>query len=116
MEKQSISINVTLDPSKMPEHIEWAAPGAGTLETPQPAKALLLSLWDGEEKTAMRIDLWTKRMMVDEMNDFFVQTLLTLGDTYAKATQNEDLGNELKEFAANFKKKADAKIIQQEQK
>lgn len=113
MDKQSITINVTLDPAKMPEHIDWTAPGAGTVDTPQQAKAMLLSLWDGDEKTAMRIDLWTKRMMVDEMNDFFVQTLLTLGDTYGKATQNEDLANELKEFARNFKKKADEKVMQQ---
>lgn len=116
MEKQSINIHVTLDPAKMPEHIEWSAPGAGTLETPQPAKAIILSLWNSEEKSAMRIDLWTKRMMVDEMNDFFVQTLLTLGDTYGRATKNEDLANEIKEFAASFKKKAAAKMMQQNQK
>jgi len=113
MEKQTITINVTLDPTKTPDHIEWTAPGAGTLDTPKPAKAILLSLWDGEEKSAMRIDLWTKRMMVDEMNDLMVQTLLSLGETYARATRDEELAHELIGFAKSFKEKADEKIRQQ---
>lgn len=107
MEKQTITINVTLDDDKMTEHIDWTAPGAGTLETPQAAKGLFLSLWDGEQKAAMRIDLWTQRMYIDEMNDFVVQTLFTMGDTYIRATKNKELGEEIKEFAMIFKKKAD---------
>lgn len=110
MDKQSITINVTLDEHKMPENIDWSAIGAGTVESPQPAKAFMLSFWDGLEKAAMRIDLWTKRMRVDEMNDFFFQTLLTMSDTYVRATKDNDLANEIKEFAAAFKIKADAKI------
>lgn len=114
MEKQSISINVTLDEYKMPEHIDWTATGAGTLDTAQPAKAFTLSLWDGVEQTAMSINLWTKRMKVDEMNDFLFQTILTLSDTYVKATKDVALADELKEFAANFKKKADKKIREEQ--
>lgn len=112
MERQSIKINITLDPQKLPEHIDWTATNTEMDDSPQPAKAFLLSLWDGEEKTAMHMDLWTKRMMVDEMNDFFFQTLLTLSDTYLRATKDEDLANQIKEFAASFKKKADEKIRQ----
>jgi hypothetical protein len=36
---------------------------------------MMLSFWDGSEKAALRIDLWTKDMMVDEMADFFYQTI-----------------------------------------
>jgi hypothetical protein len=32
------------------------------------------------EKAALRIDLWTKDMMVDEMADFFYQTLMTMAE------------------------------------
>ena len=68
--KSNIHIQIELDNEKMPEIIEWNAPDGG-VDGLQQAKAILLGLWDGEEKSALRIDLWTKKMMVDEMNDFF---------------------------------------------
>lgn len=113
MTKHAININVHLDAEKMPEHIDWNADGSDS-ENPKPAKAVMLSLWDGQEKTALRIDLWTKKMMVDEMNDFFFQTLMTLADTYTRATRNEDISDELKAFARQLKEKADKKLIEQE--
>lgn len=113
MDQHKIEINVTLDNQKMPEHIDWQASNGGHGETPQHAKAVLLSLWDGQEKSALRIDLWTKRMMVDEMNNFFFQTLFTMADTYANATKNTELSEEMKTFAKEFKKKADA-LLEQE--
>lgn len=114
MNKHNITINVTLDNEKMPEHIDWNASGS-QIEEPMQAKAFMLSLWDGQEKTAMRMDLWTKRMMVDEMNDFFFQTMMTMADTFTRATKNEDLANEFKDFARSFKKKADDALMQEEQ-
>jgi gliding motility-associated protein GldC len=113
MNKHSININVHLDNEKMPEHMDWSATGSNA-EDPKPAKGMLLSLWDGTEKTALRIDLWTKKMMVDEMNDFFFQTLMTMADTYTRATRNEALANDLKAFARDFKTKADEKMIEDE--
>lgn len=110
MQKHSINIDVVLDNEKMPEHLEWNATGSGS-EEGKAAKGVLLSLWDGQEKTALRIDLWTKKMMVDEMNDFFFQTMMTMADTYTRATRNADLAEEMKEFARNFKKKADDKLM-----
>jgi gliding motility-associated protein GldC len=115
MDKHSININVHLDNEKMPEHIDWDASGS-SVEEGKAAKAFMLSLWDGQEKTAMRMDLWTKKMMVDEMNDFFFQTLMTMADTYTRATRNEDLSNEMKSFARSFKEKADSKLMQEEGK
>ncbi len=109
MNKHKIDINVFLDNEQMPEHIDWNATGSNVSE-PQAAKAMLLSLWDGTEQTALRIDLWTKKMMVDEMNDFFFQTIMTLADTYTRATNNEALSEEMKTFATEFKKKADAAL------
>lgn len=103
--KSNINIEVELDEEKMPETILWNAPGGG-VDDMQKAKAILLSLWDGEEKSALRIDLWTKKMMVDEMIDFFHQTFFGMSDTYLRATKNTELANELKEFAKTFHKKA----------
>lgn len=100
-----IKIQVTLDNDKMPEAIHWQAPDGGVPEY-QGAKALLLSLWDGQEKSALRIDLWTEKMMVDEMNDFFYQAFFGMADTYLRATRNTELAGEIKDFAKSFMEKA----------
>lgn len=110
MQNQStISLNVVLDDNKLPDQITWSATQS-EIETPTPAKAFLLSLWDGAEASALRIDLWTKNMAIDEMNDFFFQTLMTMADTYTRAVNNETLSNELKAFAKDFHKKAIAHL------
>ena len=101
MEKQTISIQVKLDEDKVPQQIEWNTTGT-TIEHTQQAKGLMLAFWDGEEKTAMRIDLWTKEMMVDEMADFFYQTLMTMADTYGRATNHNEMVEDMKKFAHGF--------------
>ena len=58
--KSNINIQIELDEDKMPETIEWNAPGGG-VDGLQQAKGVLLGLWDGQEKSALRIDLWTKK-------------------------------------------------------
>jgi gliding motility-associated protein GldC len=85
--------------------IHWEADDA-----PEPgeqqAAAMILALWDGEKRNAMRIDLWTKEMTIEDMNDFFFQTLLTMADTYKNATNNRDLMADIKAFAQEFAEKA----------
>ena len=103
--KSNINIQVELAADKMPEAIQWTAPDGGVPEW-QNAKAILLGLWDGQEKSALRIDLWTGKMMVDEMNDFFYQTFYGMADTYLRETNNTELSAEMKTFAKNFLKKA----------
>ena len=44
-------------------------------------------------------------MMVDEMADFYYQTLMSMADTYLRATQNQQMANDMKEFAKDFYKK-----------
>jgi gliding motility-associated protein GldC len=107
--KSNINIQVELADDKMPEAIQWTAPDGGVTDV-QNAKAMLLGLWDGQEKSALRIDLWTSKMMVDEMNDFFYQTFYGMADTYQRATQNTALANELKAFAKSFLKKASEQV------
>ncbi len=103
MHKSTINIEIALDEDKMPENIAWNAPDGG-MEQLQDAKALLFGVWDGNEKSALRIDLWTKKMMVDEMNDFFFQTFFGMADTFTRATNNAELSKEIKEFAKKFHK------------
>ena len=94
-------IDVVLDADKLPEHISWQASDTSADEA-RKAKAMMLAFWDGTEKTALRIDLWTKDMMVDEMADFFYQTFMTMAETYQRATQQAALVQDIKDFAKNF--------------
>src|SRR5205085_9993974 len=100
----SIVIEVELDENRIPQNIEWKATDS-TLDRTQQAKAFMLSLWDGAEKTALRIDLWTQKMMVDEMADFYYQTMMTMADTYERATRQTELVDEMRHFAKEFYRK-----------
>lgn len=99
-----IQVTVSLDEKRIPGSIEWSASDREAGK-PSQAKAMMLAFWDKEDKTALRIDLWTKDMMVDEMTDFFYQTLMTMADTYQRATQHSEKAAEIKKFAAAFLKK-----------
>ncbi|MEI9807189.1 MAG: gliding motility protein GldC [Bacteroidota bacterium] len=101
MKKSTITINVETDENRVPEGITWHSTDAVSGK-PQKSKAMMLSFWDGEEKTALRIDLWTKTMMVDEMADFFYQTMMTMADTYGRATNHADMVDDMKKFAHEF--------------
>jgi gliding motility-associated protein GldC len=69
MHSSNISIEIELDENKIPQQIQWMASDS-TADMMQPAKAMMLAFWDAADKSALRIDLWTKEMMVDEMADF----------------------------------------------
>jgi gliding motility-associated protein GldC len=103
MAKSTIQIEVELDEQKVPSNIEWKATDS-TIEKPQQAKAFILSLWDGADKAALRIDLWTQKMMVDEMADFYYQTLMTMAETFERATKLSELTAEMKADAHKFYK------------
>lgn len=104
MAKSSIVIDVELNENKVPQNIEWHATES-TAAAPQKAKAIMLSLWDGADKAALRIDLWTQQMMIDEMADFYYQTMMTMADTFHRATRQAELTDEMKNFAQHFYKK-----------
>ena len=104
MNQSSIKIDVLLDPNKVPEQINWSATDSSA-NMVQKAKAMSVAFWDGADKTALRIDLWTKDMMVDEMADFYYQTFMTMADTFNRATKNAELVGDMKAFAKDFYRK-----------
>jgi gliding motility-associated protein GldC len=112
MNKSTITIEVETDEHRIPGAISWSATDTGA-ENAQKAKAMMISFWDGAEKAALRIDLWTKDMMVDEMADFFYQTLMTMADTYGRATRYPDQVEEMKAFAKSFYEKFRAKQLKE---
>lgn len=112
MNKSTITIDVTTDENKVPAAITWNATDT-SVENQQKAKAMMISFWDGGEKAALRIDLWTKEMMIDEMADFFYQTMMTMADTYGRATKYMDQVNDMKAFAKSFYENFREKQLQQ---
>lgn len=95
-----ITIQVSLDENKIPEKIKWSAPDGGVVD--EEAKAMLLALWDGEQQETLRMDLWVKDMPLDQMQKFFHQTLVTMSDTYYRATEDEKMTGAMKDFCDYF--------------
>jgi gliding motility-associated protein GldC len=104
MRAREITFKVELDEHNLPSKMTWSA--SDSRDEPSQCKAFLISLWDEREAGCLRIDLWTKEMRVDEMSRLFHQTLATMADTYQRATNNQALAGDLKEFAATFGKRA----------
>ena len=98
-----IQLEVTLDENKVPEKLVWSAEDGGV--TRAEAKAMLLSFWDAEARETLKIDLWTKEMPVDDMKIFFHQTLVSMNDTFYRATQDEQMNAAMKSFCEYFAEK-----------
>lgn len=96
-----IKFLVTLDDSKMPEKIQWMAEDSEFTEFRE-AKTMMLSLWDKNEKVTLGFDIWTQEMMVQDMNIHFHQTFSKMADTYQRATNNSEVSDMIKKFAADF--------------
>ena len=101
MNKSTITIDVLLDSNKIPEQINWKASDSSA-DMAQKAKAMCIAFWDAADKSAMRIDLWTKDMMVDEMADFYYQMMMGMADTFNRATHQQEMTDDMKKFAKNF--------------
>lgn len=101
MQRSSIHIDIQLDEQKVPARIDWEATDNRNGQ-PDQARALVLSLWDPQQRSALRIDLWTKEMKVDEMGDFFYQIFLTMSDTFLRATRDQESADEIRNFSEEF--------------
>lgn len=99
MRTSEIRLTVQLDENNVPERIGWEAEDGGMKSA---SKAVLLSLWDEHEKNTLRIDLWTKEMTVEEMKAFFHQNILTMADTFERATGEGKMAAQMRDFAAYF--------------
>ncbi len=102
-----ITIKVALDENRIPEEIHWSAQDGGVDN--MPAKAMMLSMWDHKAKETLRIDLWTKEMPLDEMKQFFHQTLSAMATTFERATNDEKMSATMRDFCDYFAEKLEIK-------
>ena len=105
--KTKITIDVNLDENNIPEEMRWTAPDGGVSD--MDTKAMLLSFWDSENQETLKMDLWVKEMPVDQIQLFFHQTLVSLSDTFYRATQDEKMTATMKDFCDYFEEKLELK-------
>ena len=104
MKTSDINFTIQLDQNNLPESIDWEATDSGVVGK-IPSKAVMLAVWDPKENNTLKIDLWTKDMMVDEMKLFFHQTLLSMAGTFERATGEDKMAGDMKDFCQYFAEK-----------
>lgn len=109
-QESEIKIIVRLDEDKIPSSIEWTSDEGNEKYTE--AKAFLLSIFEKQSQDTLKLDLWTKEMEIGEMDRFMYHTLKSLCDTYTKATNHAELGNDMMKFVEYFGSKitGDSKV------
>ncbi|NLP58606.1 gliding motility protein GldC [Lutibacter sp. B1] len=102
-----IEFTVGLDENKIPEAINWTADDGNIAN--EEAKALMVSVWDTKTKDTLRMDLWTKDMPMDEMKQFFHQTLVSMANTFERATGDDKMSATMRDFCDYFAEKLELK-------
>ncbi|WP_027418026.1 gliding motility protein GldC [Crocinitomix catalasitica] len=103
LKKSKIEIEVLTNENNLPEQIIWSAAEGGIDK--ESAEAMILSFWDKKANTAMRIDLWNKEFTVDDMKKFMHQTLITMADSFEKATGEKNMAEDLRDYCQHFAEK-----------
>ena len=65
-------------------------------------KSLMVAGWDSKTKETLRVDLWTKDMMVNEMFIMYHQTLMSMANTLEKSTGHDRLAGALRDYCEFF--------------
>lgn len=95
-----IHLKVGMNDNNLPVRMKWSAEDGDVKDAE--ARAFLLSIWDPAAKNTMKIDLWTKDMSIEEMKQFFHQTLLTMSDTFERATGEHNICEDLRDYCYHF--------------
>lgn len=98
-----IKFRIGLDENRIPEEILWSAKDGGVEN--EYSKAIMLSVWDHKAKDTLRMDLWTKDMPIDEMKQFFHQTLVSMANSFERATNDEKMSATMRDFCEYFAEK-----------
>ena len=102
-----VKFKIGLDENKVPEAISWTAKDGGIDK--ETSKAVMISVWDHKKKDTLRMDLWTKDMPVDEMKQFYHQTLVSMADTFERATDDQKMSATMRDFCDYFAEKLELK-------
>src|SRR5690554_1251711 len=99
--KSDINFTIEMDENNVPDKISWKAEGSDKADANM-SKAIMLALWDEDENNTLRIDLWTKEMLVDEMKKFTCQNIITMADSFERATGETAVAEEIRQFGKDI--------------
>ena len=95
MKKSTLKFNLELDENNVPKKIVMNSSDNQAVDVV--LKSVIISAWDAEKKDTLRVDLWTKDMMVNEMFIMYHQTLMSMASTLEKSTGHDKLAGALRD-------------------
>ena len=100
MSKEKLTFDLELDENNMPKKIIMNSSDSQAKDVS--LKSLMIAAWDEKTKETLRVDLWTKDMMVNEMYIMYHQTLISMANTLEKSTGHDKLAGALKDYCKFF--------------
>ncbi len=101
--QSEIKFKIQLDENKVPGRMSWEALDGGVSN--EDTRAVMISVWDPKARETLRIDLWTKDMLIDEMKIFYHQTLMGMADSFERATNDREVAQGMRMFAEDLAKR-----------
>jgi gliding motility-associated protein GldC len=98
-----INFKIDLNENRIPKRIQWKASEANM--DWEEARAIFISIFDEKTKDTLRLDLWINEFPLDEMKMFFFQMLQAMADTYQRATDEQEIAEDMRDFARYFGEK-----------
>ncbi len=100
MSESKLTFDLELDENNVPKNIVMNSTDKQAVNIN--LKSLMIAGWDAKNKETLRVDLWTKDMMVNEMFIMYHQTLMSMANTLEKSTGHDKLAGALKDYCEFF--------------
>ncbi|MBT5858266.1 MAG: gliding motility protein GldC [Flavobacteriales bacterium] len=100
MSESKLTFDLELDENNVPKNIVMNSTDKQAVNIN--LKSLMIAGWDAKTKETLRVDLWTKDMMVNEMFIMYHQTLMSMANTLEKSTGHDKLAGALKDYCEFF--------------
>lgn len=97
MKQAQIRLHIELDEENLPDKIFWEASDAANIGLKE-AKSINLSIWDGQDRETIKLDLWAKDMLEDEMKYFAIDTITGIASTIQSATGDTVMADQIREL------------------
>ena len=108
MNKSKLTFDLELDDNNVPKKIIMNSSDNQAEDVL--LKSVMIAAWDEKTKETLRVDLWTKDMMVNEMFVMYHQTLMSMANTLSKSTGQDKLAGALRDYCNFFAE--ETKIIE----
>ena len=108
MNESKLTFDLELDENNVPKKIIMNSSDNQVEDVS--LKSLMITAWDEKTKETLRVDLWTKDMMVNEMFIMYHQTLISMANTLSKSTGQDKLAGALRDYCEFFAQ--ETKIIE----